>query len=146
MGPKGKAKLARATKIRDVVLRFMRKHGRWDRLTNGPEVFKYQDRVFLIIVSIQDELSPAMRKQFGLGLLSQGLYQLEIWETGVGKVMNLVWNSIGATPEIVGFWRGNWEEIFIPPPKAAPTWSPSQLGYEFAEQVRRRRREARIRD
>jgi hypothetical protein len=99
MGPKGRAKLARAMKIREVVLRFMRKHGHWDRLTNGPEVIKYQDQVFLIIVSIQDELPPAMRKQFDLGLLSQGLYCLEIWEDGNGKVLNLTWDSIGAAPE-----------------------------------------------
>ncbi len=50
MTPKAKAKLARATRIRDIVLRFMRKHARWDRLANGPEVLKYQDRAFLIIL------------------------------------------------------------------------------------------------
>jgi len=44
MTPKTKAKLARATKIRDVVLRFMRKHARWERLTNGPEVLILQMR------------------------------------------------------------------------------------------------------
>jgi hypothetical protein len=144
MIPKAKAKIARATKIRDVVLRFMRKHARWDRLANGPEVLKYQDRAFLIILSIQEEVSPKLRKRFGLGLLSQGLYCLDIWETGKGKVLYLTWNSIGAPPEIVTFRRGDWEEVFIP---ARPrSWSPSQLGYEFAAQVRRRRREAKIRD
>ena len=144
MTPKAKAKLARATKIRDVVLRFMRKHARWERLTNGPEVLTYQDEVFLIIVSIQDEVPPKLRKQFNLGLLSQGLYCLEIWETGNGKVLYLTWNSIGAPPEIVTFRRGEWEEVFLP--ARARSWSPSQLGYEFAAQVRRRRREAKIRD
>ena len=144
MTPKAKAKLARATKIRDIVLRFMRKHARWDRLANGPEVLKYQDPTFLIIVSIQEEVPPKLRKQFGLELLSQGLYCLDIWETGNGKVLNLTWNSIGGVPEIVTFRRGDWEEVFIPPPPKS--WSPSQLGYEFAAQVRRRRREAKIRD
>jgi hypothetical protein len=67
MGPKGKAKLARATAIQKIVLRFMRKHRHWDRLTNGPEVIKYQDPVFLIIVSIQDQMPLELRKQFNLG-------------------------------------------------------------------------------
>jgi hypothetical protein len=144
MGPKGKAKLARATKIREVVLRFMRKHGRWDRLTNGPEVIKYQDQVFLIIVSIQDAVPLKLRKMFDIGPLDSGLYCLEIWEDGKGKVLNLIWNSIGATAEIICFKRGDWEEIFLPP--RPRSWSPSQLGYEFAAQVRRRRRDAKIRD
>jgi len=144
MTPKAKAKLARATRIRDIVLRFMRKHARWDRLTNGPEALKYQDRAFLIILSIQDEVSPALRKRFDLPLLSQGLYMLEIWETGNGKVLNLIWNSIGATPEIITFRRGTWEEVFIP--GRPRSWSPWQLGYEFAALTRRRRREAKIRD
>ena len=144
MTPKAKAKLARATKIRDIVLRFMRKHAHWDRLTNGPEVLKYQDRAFLIILSIQEEVSPKLRKRFDLPLLSQGLYCLNIWETGNGKVLNLTWNSIGATPEIVTFWRGDWEEVFLP--SRPRSWSPSQLGYEFAAQTLRRRREAKIRD
>jgi hypothetical protein len=139
-----KAKLARATKIRDIVLRFMRKHARWDRLANGPEVLKYQDPTFLIIVSIQEEVPPKLRKQFNLGLLSQGLYSLELWETGHGKMFFLTWTSVGAPPEIVTFRRGDWEQVFIPPPPKS--WSPSQLGYEFAAQVRRRRREAKIRD
>ena len=144
MTPKAKAKLARATKIQQLVLRFMRKHARWERLTNGPEVLMYQDEVFLIIVSMQEEVPPKLRKQFNLGLLSQGLYCLEIWETGNGKVLYLTWNSIGAPPEIVTFRRGEWEEVFLP--ARARSWSPSQLGYEFAAQVRRRRREAKIRD
>ena len=143
MTPKAKAKLRRATKIREVVLRFMRKHARWDRLTNGPEVLKYQDPVFLIIVSIQEEVSPALRKRFDLPLLSQGLYMLDIWETGNGKVLSLTWNSVGAVPEIISFRRGDWEGVFVPGPPRS--WSPSQLGYEFAAQVRRRRREAKIR-
>ena len=143
MTPKAKAKLARATKIRDIVLRFMRKHAHWDRLTNGPEVLKYQDPVFLIIVSIQEEVSPQLRKQFDLPLLSQGLYMLDIWETGNGKVLSLIWNSVGAVPEIVSFRRGDWEEVFIP--GRPRSWSPSQLGYEFAALTRRRRREAKIR-
>ena len=143
MTPKAKAKLARATKIRDIVLRFMRKHARWDRLTNGPEVLKYQDRVFLIILSIQEEVSPELRKRFDLPLLSQGLYMLNIWETGNGKVLSLIWNSVGAVPEIVTFRRGNWEQVFVPlPPRS---WRPLQLGYEFAALTRRRRREAKIR-
>jgi hypothetical protein len=146
MGPKGRAKLARATKIREVVLRFMRKHGRWERLTNGPEVLMYEDEVLMIIVSIQEELPPKMRKQFNLGLLSQGLYQLQIWEKGTGKVLNLCWSSVGATPEIIAFRRGDWEEIFLAPPPSTPGFSPSQLGNEFAAQVRRRRRQAKIGD
>ena len=144
MGPKGKAKLVRATKIRDVVLRFMRKHAHWDRLTNGPEVLKYQDPAFLIILSIQDEVPPKLRKRFDLPLLSQGLYMLDIWETGNGKVLSLTWNSVGGVPEIVTFRRGDWELVFIPSPPRS--WSPCQLGYEFAALARRRRREAKIRD
>jgi hypothetical protein len=144
MTPKAKAKIARATKIRDVVLRFMHKHARWQRLANGPEVLMYQDEVFLITLSIQEEVPPKLRKQFDLGLLSQGLYCLELWEKDSGKVLNLTWNSIGEVPEIVTFRPGDWEEVFIPP--RAKSWSPSQLGYEFAAQVRRRRREAKIRD
>jgi hypothetical protein len=144
MRPKARAKIARATKIRDVILRFMRKHARWERLANGPEVLMYQDEVFLITLSIQDEVPPKLRKQFSLPLLSQGLYCLELWEKGAGKVLNLIWNSVGETPEIVAFHRGEWEQVFIPPPPKS--WSPSQLGYEFAALVRRRRREAKIRD
>jgi hypothetical protein len=144
MTPKAKAKLARATKIQQLVLRFMRKHASWERLANGPEVLMYQHEVFLITVSIQEEVPPKLRKQFNLGLLSQGLYCLELWEKGSGKVLNLIWNSVGATPEIVTSRRGEWEQVFVPPPPRS--WSPSQLGYEFAAQVRRRRREAKIRD
>jgi hypothetical protein len=144
MTPKAKAKIARATKIRDFVLRFMRKHARWERLANGPEVLMYQDEVFLVTLSIQEEVPQKLRKQFNLELLSQGLYCLELWEKGSGKVLNLIWNSVGETPEIVAFRRGEWEQVFIPPPPKS--WSPSQLGYEFAAQVRRRRREAKIRD
>jgi hypothetical protein len=70
MTPKAKAKIARATKIRDVVLCSMRKHARWDRLANGPEVLKYQDPAFLIIVSIQKEVPPKLRKQFNLFTLA----------------------------------------------------------------------------
>jgi hypothetical protein len=140
----GESELARATMIRDIVLRFMRKHARWDRLANGPEVLKYQDPAFLIIVSIQEEVSRELRKRFGLGLRSQGLFCLDIWETGKGKVLYLTWNSIGAPPEIITFRRGDWEEVFIP--GRPRSWSPCQLGYEFAAQVRRRRREAKIRD
>jgi hypothetical protein len=95
-------------------------HGRWDRLTNGPEVIKYQDQVFLIIVSIQDPVPLQLRKMFDIGPLEQGLYCLEIWEAGNGKILNLLWNSIGATPEIICFNRGNWEEIFLPPPSSTP--------------------------
>ena len=139
LGPKGKAKLARATNIREVVLRFMRKHGRWDRLTNGPEVIKYQDEVFLIIVSIQEEVAPELRERFNLGRLSQGLYCLNIWEAGNGKVLNLTWNSVGATPEIVTFRRGLWEDVFTPP--RSPSRSPSFSGCDPASQVSRRRRD-----
>ena len=85
MRRKAKAKIARATKIRDVVLRFMRKHARWERLANAPEVLMYQDEVFLITVSIQEEVPLKLRKQFNLGLLSQGLYCLELWEKGAVK-------------------------------------------------------------
>ena len=67
-------------------------------------------------MSIQEEVPSKLHKQFGLGLLSQGLYCLDIWETGNGKVLNLTWNSIGAAPEIVSFRRGDWEQVFIPPP------------------------------
>ena len=144
MSPKGKAKLARATKIREVVLRILRTLGRWDRLTNGPEVIKYQDPVFLIIFSVQPPVPLAVCKQFDLGPLDQGLYCLEIWEAGNGKVLNLIWNSIGATPEIIAFRRGDLEEVFIPPPP--PKWSLSLLGYDFATHVRRQRRAAKIRD
>jgi hypothetical protein len=143
MTPKAKAKLARATKIRDIVLRFMRKRARWDRLANGPEVLKYQDPAFLIILSIQEEVSPELRKRFDLPLLSQGLYALDVWETGNGKVMNLIWNSVGGIPEIIAFRRGDWEETFLP--SRPPSWSPSQLRYEFAALTRRHRREAKIR-
>jgi len=143
MPPKAKAKLARATKIRDIVLRFMRKHARWDRLTNGPEVLKYQDPALLIILSIQEEVSRELRKRFELPLLSQGLYMLDIWETGKGKVLSLTWNSIGAVPEIVNFRRGDWEEVFVP--GRPRSWSPCQLGNEFAALTRRRRLQAKIR-
>jgi hypothetical protein len=62
----------------EVVPRFMRKHGRWDRLINGPEVIKYQDQVFLIIVSIQDPVLLKPRKMFDIGPIEQRLYRLEI--------------------------------------------------------------------
>jgi hypothetical protein len=38
-------------------------------LTNGPEVIKYQDQVFLIIVSIQDPVPQKLRKMFDIGPL-----------------------------------------------------------------------------
>jgi hypothetical protein len=56
MTPKAKAKIERARKIQQIVLRFMRKHARWQRLVNGLEVLMYQDEVFLITLSIQEEV------------------------------------------------------------------------------------------
>jgi hypothetical protein len=82
-----------------------------DRLTNGPEVIKYQDQVFLIIVSIQDPVPLKLRKMFDIGPLERRLYCLEIWEAGYNKVLNLIWNSIGATPEIICLKRGHWEQL-----------------------------------
>ena len=68
----------------------------------------------------------------------------EMWETGNGKVLNLTWNSNWEVPDIIAFRRGNWEEVFI---QGCPrSRSPCQLGHELAAQVRRRRREAKIRD
>jgi hypothetical protein len=143
MTGKGKAKLVRATAIQRIVLRFMRKHGRWDRFTNGGEMLKYEDPVFQIIVSIQDQVPLELRRKFNVGPLEQGLYCLEIWEKGNGKVLNLIWNSVGAAPEIVTFRRGLWEDVFVPP--RSRSWSPSLLGCDYASQVLRRRREGKVR-
>ena len=137
MTAKGKAKLARAIAIRKVALKFMRKHGHWDRLANGPEVIKYEDPAFLIMVSIQEEVPPELRKKFNLGPLAQGLYCLDIWEKGVGKVLHLTWNSVGAPPRIVTFRRGDWEQVFVPP--RPRSWSPSIFGSFFTSPVLRRR-------
>jgi hypothetical protein len=115
MTAKGKAKLARATAIQQIALRFMRKHGRWDRFSNGGEMLRYEDPVFLITVYIQEPVALELRRRFNLGPLAQGLYCLNIWEKGVGKVLNLIWNSVGAPPTIVTFRRGAWEQVFVPP-------------------------------
>jgi hypothetical protein len=137
MTAKGKARLARALAIRKIALSFMRKHGRWARLTNGPEVIKYEDPAFLIIVSIQQPVPPELRKKFNLGPLAQGLYCLDIGEKGVGKVLNLTWNSVGAPPRIVTFRRGDWEGVFVPP--RPPRQSLGLFGRFFASPVSRQR-------
>ena len=68
-------------------------------------MIKYEDLVFQIIVSIQDPMPPELRRKFNVGPLEQGLYCMKIWEKGNGKVLNLIWNSVGATPEVVTFRR-----------------------------------------
>src|SRR5260370_835449 len=62
MTPNVKAKLARATAIQQIALRFMRKHGRWDRFSNGGEMLKYEAPVFVITGSIQEPMAPELRR------------------------------------------------------------------------------------
>ncbi len=61
MTPKGRARLAHASAIQEIALRFMRKQGRWDRFSNGGELLKYEDPVFLITVSIQEPMALELR-------------------------------------------------------------------------------------
>jgi hypothetical protein len=55
-----------------------------------------------------------LRKKFKLDPLCHGLYGLEVWEKGTGKVLNLAWDSVGATPRITTFRPGDWEGVFLP--------------------------------
>ena len=43
------------------------------------------------------------------------LYGLDLWSRGRGKVLNLIWYTIGGDPEILSFRRGDWEDIFLGP-------------------------------
>ena len=86
---KGKAKLARVVAIQQSALKLIGRNGHWDRLNNGPEVMKYEDAAFLIIFYVRDPVPVELRTQFNLGPLSHGLYSLELWAKGVGKVLNL---------------------------------------------------------
>jgi hypothetical protein len=111
---KEKGKQARVEAIQQNLLKFLRKHGRWAELNHGPEVLRYEDSAFLIMFQVKDPVPIEFRKRFGLGPLHHGLYGLDVWEKGVGKVLNLSWDSVGATPRITTFRRGDWEEVFLP--------------------------------
>ena len=114
MTAKGKAKLARVVAIQQIALKFIGRNGHWDRLNNGPEVMKYEDAAFLMIFLVRDPVPVEFRAKFNLGPLSHGLYRLELWVKGVGKVLNLYWDAVGAVPSITTFRRGEWEEVFLP--------------------------------
>jgi hypothetical protein len=114
MTAKGKMKLARVSAIQQNLLKFLRKHGRWAELNHGQEVIKYEDPAFLVMFHVKDPVPVEFRKRFKLEPLSHGLYGLEVWEKGVGKVLNLAWDSVGATPRITAFRRGDWEQVFLP--------------------------------
>ena len=89
-------------------------------------MIKYQDPLFLIIVSIQDQVPPELRKRFNVGPPAQGLYCQDIWENGNRKILNLILNSVGATPEIGTCRRCDWEQIFVPPALRVgvlPSWA-----------------------
>ena len=87
------------------MLRFMRKHARWDRLIYGPEVPKYQDRAFLIILSIQEDVSPELRKRFELPLPSQGL----LYARDLGDRQRLGFES-----DLELDWRSS-RDCYLPP-------------------------------
>jgi hypothetical protein len=110
-----KANLERARRIQKIALRFMGRNGRWQRLTNGPEVLKYEDQSLLIIFCVRDQVPPEIRRRFNLAPFDHGLYGLELWDKGVGKVLHLIWDSVGAAPRIVTFRHGDWEQLFQPP-------------------------------
>jgi hypothetical protein len=91
MTPAGRGtKLERAKRIQQLALRFMHRNGRWARLTNGPEVLKYEDDRLLIIFMIRDQIPPEFRVRFDLEPNDGGLYGLDLWDKPVGKVLNLV--------------------------------------------------------
>jgi hypothetical protein len=110
------SKLERARRIQHLALMFMHRNGRWARLTNGPEVLKYEDDRLLIIFMIRNQIPPEIRVRFNLEPNDDGLYGLELWDKPLGKVLNLVWNTAGAAPRIVTYRRGDWEELFLPAP------------------------------
>jgi hypothetical protein len=114
MTAKRKAKQARVEAIQRSLLKFLQKHGRWQQLNHGPEVMKYEDSAFLLMFHLKDPVPIEFRKRFRLSPLHHGLYGLDVWEKGVGKVLNLAWDSVGATPKITTFRRGDWEEVFLP--------------------------------
>jgi hypothetical protein len=114
MTSKGKAKQARVEAIRRILLKFLQKHGRWQQLNHGPEVMKYEDPAFLMMFHVKDRVPIEFRKRFRLGPQHHGLYGLEVWEKGIGKVLNLAWDSVEAAPRITTFRRGDWEEVFLP--------------------------------
>ena len=115
MTAKGKAKLARVVAIRRIALRLIGRNGHWQRINNGPEVMKYENGPFLMMFYVRDPVPVEFRRKFNLDPLSHGLYSLELWVKGVGKVLNLFWDSVGAVPQITTFRRGAWEEVFLPP-------------------------------
>ena len=114
MTAKGKAKQARVEALQRILLKFLRKHGRWAQLNRGLEVLKYEDSAFLIMFHVKDPVPIEFRKRFGLRPLHHGLYGLDVWEKGIGKVLNLAWDSVEAIPRITTFRRGDWEEVFLP--------------------------------
>jgi hypothetical protein len=114
MTAKGRAKLARAEAIQKTLLKFLRKHGRWTERSHGPDVLKYEDSTFLVMFYVKDPVPIEFRKKFKLRPLHHGLYGLDVWQKAVGKVLNLGWDSVGATPRITTFRRGDWEEVFLP--------------------------------
>ena len=86
---KGKAKLARVVAIQKIALKFSGRNGRWGRLNDGSEVMKYEDAAWRCFTCATG-WPVESRRQFNLGQLSIGL---------------------------ITFRRGDWEEVFLPPPQ-----------------------------
>jgi len=99
--------------VSSLALRFIARKGRWQVLNNGPEVLQYEDPCFLMIFYLRRPVPVELRTACGIGPLHHGLYSLELWDKEIGKVLNLAWDSVGATPRIVTFRRGEWEHLFL---------------------------------
>ncbi len=106
MTAKGKGKQARVEAIQQNLLKFLLKHGRWAELNHGPEVLRVrEDSAFLIMFHVKNSVPIEFRKRFGLGPLHHGLYGTRRMGKGLAKLLNLSWDSVGATPTITTFGR-----------------------------------------
>jgi hypothetical protein len=113
---KKQERLERAIEVRAFALKLLGKHGRWTTLPNGPEVLRFEDAHFLLILYVREQVPREFRERFHLGPLEHGLYNLDLWNLlgkPRGKVLNLNWLTVSALPRIVTFRRGDWEQRLL---------------------------------
>jgi len=97
--------------LRAFALKLLREQGLWQPLFNGPEVLRFEDSRTILMFYVK-RLGPLELRERS-GPLGWGLYGMELWDKRIGKVLNLVWQTVGAGPRIVTFKRGEWEQWLL---------------------------------
>jgi hypothetical protein len=113
---KKQERLERAMELRAFALQLLGKYGRWTTLPPyGDEVLRFEDSRFLILFYVREQVPKDFRERFHLAPLAHGLYNLDLWnlQGEPRKVLNINWLTVGATPRIVTFRRGDWEQRLL---------------------------------